>query len=256
MDAEASKPNLAPGLLQHLSDRLDHQVSPADLIAYIAAVTAHRAFTRQFTADLTTPGTRIPLTAHAHLWADAINIGAELIWLHTYGERFTDPAAARPVGPPRNTVERPLTRIGIPDTEQDMPERITYDESTRTLHIGSGTIAPVAPEIWDYEVSGMRVVKHWFGYRKKNPSGNRKSLLDTVTPTTWTSSTTTELLDLIHVLGRLVALEPRQDRLLHDILEGSLITVNALSTAGVLPVPTAAKKPPRPSTQPDLFSTD
>ncbi|WP_433269030.1 hypothetical protein ACQPZF_05815 [Actinosynnema sp. CS-041913] len=31
--------------------------------------------------------------------------------------------------------------------------------------------------------------------------------LDAIVPTTWTPSATTELLDLIHVLGRLVALE-------------------------------------------------
>lgn len=116
--------------------------------------------------------------------------------------------------------------------------------------------APVAPEVWNYEVAGMRVLKHWFGYRKKNPSGNRKSPLDDIVLTTWTPSTMTELLDLIHVLGRLVALEPLQDDLLHRVLGSRLITVEDLTDAGVLPVPPAVKKSTKESAQPDLFSTD
>lgn len=255
-DAMATHPNIAARLLTHMTEQLGTHVSPADLIAYVAAVTAHQGFTRHFAADLTTPGVRIPLTRDPHLWAEAVRVGQEVVWLHTYGERFVDPAANRPAGAPRNTRERPLIQVAIPDTEQGMPDRITYDESTRTLHVGSGSVAPVAPEVWNYEVAGMRVLKHWFGYRKKNPSGNRKSPLDDIVPTTWTPSATTELLDLIHVLGRLVALEPLQDDLLHRILGSRLITVEDLTDAGVLPVPPAAKKPTKEKTQPDLFSTD
>ncbi|MFT7841111.1 type ISP restriction/modification enzyme [Saccharothrix sp. BKS2] len=253
-DAEAARPNITPGLLTHLTEQLGKHISATDLIAYLAAVTAHPGFTRHFAADLTTPGVRIPLTRDPHLWAEAIRVGEEAVWLHTYGERFVDPAADRPAGPPRNTRERPLIQVAIPDTESDMPDRMTYDEDTRTLHVGSGSVAPVAPEVWNYEVAGMRVLKHWFGYRKKNPSGNRKSPLDAIVPTTWTPSATTELLDLIHVLGRLVALEPLQDQLLRRILESPLITVEDLTSAGVLPVSPAAKKPTKEDTQPDLFS--
>jgi hypothetical protein len=255
-DAQASRPNTTPGLLAHLEGRLGCSVSAPDLIAYIAAVTAHPGFTGLFAADLKAPGIRIPLTGDAGLWASAVRTGREVIWLHTYGERFTDPAAGRRMGPPRISGERPLVRLGIPDSEQDMPERMTYDESTLTLHVGSGEIAPVPPAVWNYEVGGMRVLKHWFGYRKKAPAGNRKSSLDEIVATTWTASMTTELLDLINVVGRCAALEPHQAELLLQIVDGPLITVEDLSTAGVLPVSVAAKSPPKPSADPDLFSTD
>jgi hypothetical protein len=137
-----------------------------------------------------------------------------------------------------------------------MPERIFYDESTRTLHVGDGEIGPVAPEVWRYQVSGMWVVKHWFGYRKKNPSGTRKSPLDHIVATTWTTAMTTELLELLNVLGRCVALEPRQAELLERIVDGPLITINDLKDNAILPVPAMAQSAPKSRREDDLFSSE
>ena len=41
----------------------------------------------------------------------------------------------------------------IPDTAENMPDSISYDEASRTLHVGSGQIRPVSPEAWAYETS-------------------------------------------------------------------------------------------------------
>ena len=70
-------------------------------MAYVAAVMAHPAFTARFAPDLVRPGLRVPLTADASLFAEAGAIGREVIWLHCYGERFSDPAADRPKQAPR-----------------------------------------------------------------------------------------------------------------------------------------------------------
>ena len=100
----------------------------------------------------------------------------------------------------------------------------------------------------------MWVVKHWFGYRRKDPSGNRKGPLDEIVARTWTAAMTTELLDLLNVLGCCVELEPRQDELLGRVVDGPLVTVDELTTAGVLPVPSAASRAPRQTTDEGLFS--
>ena len=65
---------------------------------YFAAVMAHPAFTARFKSDLVRPGLRVPLTADAKLFAKAVALGREVVWLHCYGERFADPAAGRPAG--------------------------------------------------------------------------------------------------------------------------------------------------------------
>lgn len=70
-------------------------------MAYIAAVAAHPTYTAKFQEDLSTPGLRIPLTADANLFAEAVELGRRVLWLHTFGERMIDAKHGRPAGPPR-----------------------------------------------------------------------------------------------------------------------------------------------------------
>ncbi|MEU7270558.1 type ISP restriction/modification enzyme [Streptomyces asiaticus] len=60
--------------------------------------------------------------------------------------------------------------------------------------------------MWEYQVAGigMKVVTKWFGYRKRKPAGRRSSLLDDITPETWPTHFTSELLRLLNVIGRCV----------------------------------------------------
>lgn len=51
-----------------------------------------------------------------------------------------------------------------------------------------------------------------------------------------------------------MAIAPEQDRLLAKIVAGPLITVEDLVSSGVLPVPSSAKKMPKPDQESDLFS--
>lgn len=255
-DKESNYPNLAPGLLAELARRLRLEVSAPDLLAYIAAVVAHRGYTKRFAKELTSPGTRIPLTDDPTLWKEAIDVGREVLWLHTYGERFVDAKAGRPRGVPRLRSQRPKVQVTIPDTVEGMPDKIDYDADSATLKVGAGRISPVPPEVWNYQVSGMFVVKHWFGYRKKQPSGARKSALDHIVASTWTPTMTTELLDLLNVVGRCVELEPRLDKLLENILTGRQITLADLEEASVLPLPAAASVPPKLYDTPNLWTAD
>lgn len=246
--------NVTPGLLAELGRRIGLKIRAIDLFSYTAAITAHRGYTERFAMELRTPGIRIPLTAQADLWQRAVDIGKEVLWLHTYGERCVDPSAGRPKAVPKMHTDRPRVTVTIPDSEEGMPSKIEYDENALTLKVGEGRIYPVSAELWNYHVSGMLVIKHWFGYRKKNPAGKRTSKLDDIVPNTWTPHMTTELLNLLNVLGRCVALEPRQAELLDEIMATTQITVAELEEAGVLPAATAATKPPKPTGEPDLFS--
>ena len=76
-------------------------VEANDVFAYLAAVLANSHYPARFTADLATPGLRVPLTADPGLFAEVTRIGRRVIWLHTFGERYTDPVDDRPAGAPR-----------------------------------------------------------------------------------------------------------------------------------------------------------
>jgi hypothetical protein len=60
------------------------------------------------------------------------------------------------------------------------------------------------------------------------------SKLSDIQPTIWPAEYTTELLALLRVLTRLVALEPRQADLLSRIVVGPTIDSDTLSAAGSL----------------------
>ena len=240
-NADATVPNIKPALLGYLSTVLGRPVPPEDVIAYIAAIMAHPGFTERFKADLARPGLRVPLTADANLFARAAALGREVIWLHTYGERFADPDAGRPHGPPRLPEgERPVIPKdgGIPGAPEPLPDAMTYDADKRRLHIGRGFIDNVPPEVWAYEVSGMNVLRQWFSYRKRDRSrpiiGDRRSPspLSQIQPDHWLAEYTSDLIDLLNVLGRLVKLEPAQAALLEEVLEDRLLDRQVLSEAG------------------------
>lgn len=233
-DAEAKHPNIDGSVLSNLAELYGRNIPPADLMAYLAAVLAHPAFTKQFAGDLKQPGLRVPVTADAELFAQAVEVGREVIWLHTYGERFDDAEAKRPRQAPRlDKAHAPTIPVGgaIPGAPEPLPDDIDYDPAKRRLTVGKGHIDNVMPEVWAYEVSGKPVVRQWFSYRRRDRTrpiiGDRRppSPLDGVQPDHWLGDYTTDLMNLLHVLGRLVLLEPRQAALLKQILDKPLLTI-------------------------------
>jgi hypothetical protein len=169
-DRRAEQPDVKPALLAYLS-RFFKSVKGEDMMAYLGAVMAHPAFTARFKADLVRPGLRVPLTADANLFAEAVALGSEVIWLHTYGERFADPAAGRPKQAPRlpKASAPVIPKAGeIPGAPEPLPDTMDYDPATRRLKIGKGYVENVTPEMWAYEVSGKQVLWHWFSYRRRN----------------------------------------------------------------------------------------
>jgi Type ISP C-terminal specificity domain/N-6 DNA Methylase len=242
-DRDATQPNVKPALLAHLAKIFAQPVKAEDVMAYLAAIMAHPAFTARFKTDLVRPGLRVPLTADAKLFAEAVALGAEVIWLHTYGERCVDSAAGRPKGPPRLPKESaPFipAKGAIPGAPEPLPDTMDYDPATRRLKIGKGYVENVTPEMWACEVSGMNVLRHWFSYRRRDRSrpiiGDRRppSPLDKIQPDHWLPEYTSDLLDLLHVLGRLIALEPRQGDLLQRICAGDLRKADELRDSGAL----------------------
>jgi hypothetical protein len=225
----APSPNLSPRLLELLKTNYKTPVTADDFFAYLAGVMAHPAYTARFQRDLAQPGLRIPLTASPTLLATGIELGRQVIWLHTFGERYVDPKAKRPQGPPRLPKGQTptISKDGsIPNDPTAMPDEIEYDESKHRLLIGKGFIDNVPAAVWRYEVSGKRVLTQWFSYRKKNRErpiiGDRRapSKLGEIHPDHWMAEYTTELLDVLNVLALLVEMEPAQAQLLEAICEG------------------------------------
>jgi hypothetical protein len=239
-DSNGGLSNITPELVQVLADSYGASVSASDIVAYLAATMANPAFTASFTADLVQPGLRVPLTADPTLFAETTTLGREVIWLHTYGERFDDAVAGRPKGPPRLPKGEAPTIPGegmIPGAPEPLPDKMWHEPERNRLHVGKGYIDNVTKPMWEYEVSGKQVVWQWFSYRrldrKKPLIGDKRppSPLDAIQPDHWLPEYTKDLLDLLNVIGRLIKLEPKQADLLQRILDHPLIEVAALHPA-------------------------
>ena len=264
-DRAASEPNMPPKLLPFLAEKFGTKVRAEDLIAYIAAVAANPAFTARFQDDLSTPGLRIPVTADAKLFSEASELGRTIIWLHTFGERMVDAKRGRPAQPPRlPAAKRPTipAKGAIPSDPATMPDTIDYDASKRRLLVGQGYVDNVDVAVWNYEVSGKQVLVQWFSYRKANRErpiiGDRRkpSSLGDIQQGYWLAEYTTELINVLNVLGMLVENEPVQADLLKRTCAGALISSDDLRAAGALEKPVEPKRRAKKNDGPELFSTE
>ncbi|MET9446922.1 type ISP restriction/modification enzyme [Streptomyces cinerochromogenes] len=203
-----TEPNLAPGLLDHLSARLGARPSAPDVLAWILAAVR---------PDLT-----VPLTEDPGVWAAGVDAGRRTLWLlRRDGERPKLPGG-----------RRPYVRAPLPAR----PLGLHYDRDEETLHLDEGRISPVPPEAWDHEVAGVRVLEAWFTART---APAEPGTLAAIRPATWPQAWTSELLELVTVLALLA--EVRALRAGSKVT--SPVTAAELRRAGVLPVPAPARRP-------------
>ena len=228
-DSGASMPNVTKGLIKSISREKEEVITAERLFAYAYGILAQPEYVRRFWDELELPPPRLPIAKDADLFARVSKHGARLIYLHTYGERFGEPDddGSVPQGEARNTEAVSLDKY---------PDGFEYDPSTRALRVGDGEFHPVAPEVWEYSVSGLQVVKSWLNYRKREPSGRKSSPLDEIKPESWVFSE--DLLELLWVLEATIALQPEGAALLEEVCESDLFT------ADELPMPTARERKP------------
>jgi hypothetical protein len=223
-DAAAAQPNILPGLLEVLTAEYGRPVSAEDFAAYVYAVLAHPGFTARFHTELATKEIRLPLTREVALFARAVSIGRRLIWLHSYGECFA-PEGSRPGEVPPGAAK---CVKAVPGTQARYPTAFSYNETTKTMHVGAGEFTPVSYEVFNFEVSRLKVVQSWLKYRMKDGAGRKSSPLDDIRPERWTAEMTTELLKLLWILEATLAGYPEQNQLLGDILASPLFLTEEL----------------------------
>ena len=222
-DADATDPNVTLGLLDQLSVTYGAQVTPEDLVAYVYALLGGQSYTTRFWNELETPGPRVPITKECGRFFAAVELGRRLIWLHTYGERFQpeDGDSEIPAGSAKCIT-------AVPSDPDKYPETFEYRPIARELFVGEGRFGPVAPEVWEFEVSGLKVVQSWLGYRMKVRAGRKSSPLDDIRPEHWTPRMTDELLELLWVLEATLAMEPDLSAALESVVSGPCFKADEL----------------------------
>lgn len=234
-DKEGTQPNLTRGLLDKVASRLNRVVSVEELFSYCTAILAGPSYAAEFESELTTPGPRIPITVDPMLFNRGALLGARFIYLQTFGERW--------LSTERNQWKdiSGSARISQPidEDEAHYPNEFSYDPQSETLSVGTGMLSDVSLPVFEYGVSGFKVVASWLRYRMKNRGGRARrettrSDLDKIRPHRWLF--TEELLELLWVIEGCVVLCSELEEFLADVVEGKQLT------AGELPVPTETER--------------
>lgn len=144
--------NLKPELVQALSRRYGAPVTPEQVFDTILCMLSARSYTTRFAEDLEDVFPHVPFPASPDVFREAANIGAEIRAVETFGrppnQRFAHVARAEtaPIGP-LASVER----------LEDGGFSLSADRS--------GRISNVPQEVWDFAVSGYRVLPRWINAR-------------------------------------------------------------------------------------------
>ena len=212
-DYDATHPNIHPDLLKKLSAAYKETIDADMFACYLYGIMANSDYTDRFHTELSSKELRVPITLNKKLFDDVAAIGKELIFLHSYGENFSDDFVW-----PKNTIKsiKPISTT-------DLPDRFFYDEIHSLITVGEGTFSPVPKEIWEFNVSGLKVVQSWLGYRVKNRKGKKTSPLDDIRPDSWTLDMTREFLKLLNLLSRTLEVYPLQKNLLDDVLKEEIL---------------------------------
>lgn len=228
-------PNLTEPAKQMLRERLGDN-APGDLVYYLAALTGHPGYVRTFDEPLQQAGIRVPLTADPALWERAVQLGKQVVWLHTYGERGEPLPGMKylhqlPEGAdyvlPTPTVDMGKTMPEKkPSFSPDPVNSLSEEQNipvTGTVSFGRARCENMEKRVFDYTVGGNQVLGLWAKYRLKKPGVRSSSPLDYIVQREWPPAWSEEYERLLYTLTHLVHLEPAQEKLLDEVLAGEQI---------------------------------
>jgi hypothetical protein len=219
-DGERASANLTANLIEDWGAAIGSSVEPAAVAEYVYGIGATAAYAARLESEIrhTAGPVRVPITKRQELFSEAVVLGQELLYAHTWGERGNAPQNWT-VGMHRATVAEPIGNY---------PESFSFDVRSEQLVVGSGLLDSVAREVWEFEVSGLKVLRSWLGNRMLDPKGRRSSPLDEINPSEW--NLTEELLTLIGILEYTCERTSDAASLLERIIDGPLLMSSDLPT--------------------------
>jgi len=227
-------PNMDGTVLTWLQEQIAPQgvesaITAIDIFKYCYAILAGSDYTSRFAENLQQPGPRIPITRNPDLFVELVKFGEKLIAVHTFGE-----VHGFPIPQDATLNETECTWLIEPTRLPMTPRDFNYDLETQTLKVGDGILRGVSPDVWDYEVSGLAVVKKWLGYRTSSGSGRAttsSSSLDRLRSDVWPSQFSGELARLITTLQITVDMAPEGVDLMNQVLAGEIVTAEGMPHA-------------------------
>jgi hypothetical protein len=150
--------NLSPVLIASLGEAYGQIVAPEDVFDAILALLSATSYTRRFAEDLEDVFPHIPFPATQAVFARAVDIGHQIRTLESFSR---DPDARF----------RPASFCRLASEPDGPVASVSYrDEEIALCENGSGRITGIPQTVWDFAVSGYRVLPRWIDGRKGLPA--------------------------------------------------------------------------------------
>jgi predicted helicase len=146
---DVNAPNVSPAVIQSLSLAYGEAVAAEDVFDAILCLLSAASYTLRFAEDLEDVFPHVPFPARPDVFHEAVRIGREIRAVETFarepGEAYRRPDFVRVETQPRGRVAE-----------------VDFDGGEITLcDDGSGRIVGISRDVWDFAVSGYRVVPRW-----------------------------------------------------------------------------------------------
>lgn len=151
-------PNISAVLIASLSAAYGEQVAAEDVFDAILALLSATSYSLRFAQDLEDVFPHVPFPAQYSVFRNAARLGHEISAIETFARQ---PAAAY--------LRRSFVRV---TTEpRGALARVEYDDGAITLcDNGTGRITSLPQAVWDFSVSGYRLVPRWLEARVGLPA--------------------------------------------------------------------------------------
>jgi uncharacterized protein YjeT (DUF2065 family) len=146
-------PNISPALVESLSVAYGEPVAAEDVFDAILCLLSATSYTLRFAEDLEDVFPHVPFPARHPTFQNAVRIGREIRTVETFvrspGEAYRRPHFVRVATQPRGAVVA-----------------VEYTDGAITLcEDGTGRITGLPQEVWNFSVSGYRLIPHWLEAR-------------------------------------------------------------------------------------------
>lgn len=154
--AGAQASNLSPALLASLAEAYGVPVTAADVFDAVLALLSATSYTATFAEDLEDTFPHIPFPAMAATFQRAVLIGREIRALETF--------ARAPVPAPG------IAQLHTQTQDGDRVQLTVVDGGVVIGPKGRGHLTGIPPQVWDFSVSGYRVLPRWIDGRRGQPA--------------------------------------------------------------------------------------
>lgn len=228
-------PNVAPGMLEALSDHYGFNVTVTDLHDYMVGMTTHPAFKVLFAEDVQSGELRIPLTGEADLFRAACEAGHRVAdILGHYGADTPSPTSLA-----NGLLSWPQAQFGYTPAPTQKPKWTLTEgdpdnpapDDLFVMEFGDNIFADVPRRVKDYKIGMTNMLKLWTERRMNKPYGKSMSPLDKITPTVWEKGWSEELYRMLCGIDMLCGLHDQQEDILMDVM--TMPTLNKADLEGM-----------------------